>query len=133
MSGPFAASARFVYYFGPAEPGIEADMSKLSDFLTTNKIDSRRVVIASKDIESRTDEDRKLVATKQAMKDGKAEKDEAVMKQKPRSGRPVTAATMTKALGGQAVSGPAKTRIVRAVNAVLAQKKKSEIGLRDLF
>ena len=29
--------------------------------------------------------------------------------------------------------GPTKTRIVRALNAVLAQKKKPEIGLRDLF
>ncbi|AKF04514.1 hypothetical protein [Sandaracinus amylolyticus] len=126
-------AARFVYYFGPAKPGIEADMSKLSDFLSTNKIDSRRVVLASKDIEQRTAEDRKLVATKKAMKDGKAEKDEAVLKQKPRSGRPVTGAAMTKALGGQTVSGPVKTRIVKAVNAVLTQKKKPEITLRDLF
>lgn len=108
-------------------------MSKLSDFLTQNKIDSRRVVVASKDLEKQTAEDVKLLATKKAMKDGKAEKDEAVLKQKPRSGRPVTAASMTKALGGQTVSGPTKTRIVRAVNQLLAAKKKPEVSVRDLF
>ena len=108
-------------------------MSKLSDFLTQNKIDSRRVVVASKGIEKRTAEDAKLVATKKAMKDGKAEKDEAVLKQKPRSGRPVSAASMTKALDGRIISGPTKTRIVRAVNAVLAVKKKPEVTVRDLF
>lgn len=108
-------------------------MSKLSDFLTKNKIDSRRVVLASERLESRTAEDLQLAKTKKAMKDGKVEKNEDVMKQKPRSGRPVTGAAMTKAIGGQTVSGPTKTRIVRAVNAVLAQKKKPEIGLRDLF
>lgn len=108
-------------------------MSKLSDFLTQNKIDSRRVVVASKDLEKQTAEDVKLLATKKAMKDGKAEKDEAVLKQKPRSGRPVTAASMTKALDGQTVSGPTKTRIVRAVNQLLAAKKKPEVSVRDLF
>jgi hypothetical protein len=108
-------------------------MSKLSDFLTQNKIDTRRVVIASGDLEARTAEDKKLVATKAAMKAGKAEKDAEVLKQKPRSGRPLTGAAVGKALAGQAVSGPTKTRIVRAVNAVLAQKKKPEITLRDLF
>jgi hypothetical protein len=107
--------------------------TKLSDFLTKNKIDPRRVVLASESLESRTDEDRKLVAAKKAMKDGKAEKDEAVLGKKPRSGRPVTGAAMTKAIGGRDVSGPVKTRIVRAVNAVLTQKKKSEVAFRDLF
>lgn len=108
-------------------------MSKLSDFLTTNKIDPRRVVLASEKLESHTAEDKALLANKKAMKDGKAEKDEEVLKKKPRSGRPVTGAGIAKAMGGRDVSGPVKTRIVRAVNAVLTQKKKSEVTFRDLF
>lgn len=108
-------------------------MTKLNDFLTTNKIDPRRVVLASEKIESRTAEDTKLVATKKAMKEGKAEKNEEVLQQKPRSGRPVTGAAISKAMQGRDIGGPVKTRIVRAVNAVLVQKKKAEVGLRDLF
>lgn len=108
-------------------------MTKLSDFLTQNKIDSRRVVLASTKLETRTADDKKLAATKKAMKAGKVEKNEETLKQKPRSGRPVTGAAMTKAVHGRDIGGPVKTRIVRAVNAVLAQKKKSEVTFRDLF
>lgn len=108
-------------------------MSKLGDFLTTNKIHPNRVVTASRGIERRQKADIELAAKKSAMKAGKIEKDEAVQKQKPRSGRPVTSAAMTKAIGGRPLNGPTKTRIVRAVNAVLGQKKKSEVALKDLF
>ena len=108
-------------------------MTKLADFLTTNKIDPRRVVLASTKIEGRTAEDKKLAATKKAMKAGKAEKNEEVLKQKPRSGRPVTGAGLSKAMLGRDIGGPVKTRIVRAVNAVLTTKKKPEVTLRDLF
>jgi hypothetical protein len=108
-------------------------MSKLGDFLTKNKIHPNRIVIASKALERMQKEDHDLSAKKKAMKDGKTDKDEAVLKQKPRSGRPVTSATVNKATAGQAINGPTKTRIVRAVNAVLTQKKKPAITLRDLF
>ena len=108
-------------------------MSKIGDFLTQNKIHPSRIVTASKALERRQAEDRALSAKKKAMKDGKADKDEAVLKSKPRSGRPVTRATLTKAVAARPINGPTKTRIVRALNAVLAQKKKPEIGLRDVF
>lgn len=108
-------------------------MTKLSDFLTQNKIDPRRVVLASAKLETRTADDKKLAATKKAMKAGKEEKNEETLKQKPRSGRPVTSPAISKAMHGRDVGGPVKTRIVRAVNAILVQKKKSEVALRDLF
>ncbi len=108
-------------------------MTKIADVLKTKGVDPRRVIVASRKLETRTAEDTALVAKKKAMKDGKAEKDDAVLAQKPRSGRPVTGATMAKALEGRPLSGPAKTRITRAVNAVLAQKKKPETTLRELF
>jgi hypothetical protein len=108
-------------------------MSKLSDSLKNHKIDARRVVGASKGLERRTREDLALVTKKAAMKAGKVEKDDAVMKQKPRSGRPLTLPQVEKALRGETISGPAKTRVVRAVNEILKARKKAEIGLRDLF
>lgn len=108
-------------------------MSKLSDSLKNHKIDPRRVVLASKGLERRTDEDRALLAKKALMKAGKLEKDEALLKTKPRSGRPVSLPQVEKALRGETISGPAKTRVVRAVNAILEGRKKPAITLRDLF
>jgi hypothetical protein len=108
-------------------------MSKLSDYLKKNKIDARRVVGASRGLERQTSEDRALVAKKAAIKAGKMEKDDAITKAKPRSGRRVTQPTMDRAVAGTAVSGPTKTRIVRAVNAILVARKKPEATFRDLF
>lgn len=107
--------------------------TKFSEFLSSKGIDARRLVSASKEIEKHQADDKALVAKKKAMKEGKLEKDAEVQKQKPRSGRPVTMPSLTKAMTGRPVTGATKTRIVRAVNAVLAQKKKGEATLKDLF
>lgn len=108
-------------------------MSKLSDSLAQHAIDPRRLVLASRQLERRRPEDFALVKKKAAMKAGKLEKDETVLQQKPRSGRPLTLPQIRKALRGEPVSGPAKTRIVRAVNAILETRKKPTVTLRDLF
>jgi hypothetical protein len=107
-------------------------MSKLSDYLQQQKIDPRRVIVASRDLEQLRPEDRAVRLAKKRVKGGDESAKEAAEKER-RSGRPVSQPTMDRALSGGAVSGAAKTRIVRAVNAVLAQKKKSEVALRDLF
>ncbi len=108
-------------------------MSKLSDFLTKNKIDARRVVAKSRGLERPTAADKLLMAKKAAIKAGKAEKDEAVTKAKPKSGRRVTQPSIDRAARGESISGPSKQRIVRAVNAILAGRKTPEVGFRDLF
>jgi hypothetical protein len=108
-------------------------MSKLGDLLTKNKIDARRVIAASHDLERRLPADRKLARDKALLKAGKIEKNEELAKAKPRSGRPVTAPMMDRAVGGKPVPGPVKTRIVKAVNSVLKAKKQAEISLRDAF
>jgi hypothetical protein len=109
-------------------------MSKLSDWLTKNKVDPRRVVAFSRDLEAHRPEDRKLKSLRAKVKGGTAsDEDKEKAKQKPRSGKPVSAPTLDRAIRGQTVPGPAKTRIVRAVNAILSQKKKSEVQLKDLF
>jgi hypothetical protein len=107
-------------------------MSKLSDYLTQQKIDPRRVLVASRDLEKLRREDRAVRLAKKRVKGGDESAKEAAEKER-RSGRPVSRPTLDRALHGGAVSGAAKTRIVRAVNAVLAQKKKTEVALRDLF
>jgi hypothetical protein len=111
-------------------------MAKLDDYLKTNKIDARRVISASKGLERLQAEDRKIFAAKKALKgadDAAKEAAKELAAKKPRSGRPVSAPSLSKALAGKGVSGSAKTRIVRAVNAVLTQKKKSAATFADLF
>jgi len=111
-------------------------MAKLDEYLKKNKIDARRVLAASKGLERLQAEDRKIFAAKKTAKAGDEAAKEAAKElasQKPRSGRPVTKPSLSKALAGREVSGSTKTRIVRAVNAVLKTKKKPEVSFNDLF
>lgn len=105
--------------------------SKLETFLTQKKIDRRRVLATSHELERLRREDREMkLAIWQARK-----KDEKKQpgSPKPRSGRPLSASTLDKAFAGKAISGPAKTRVLRAVNRILEQRKQAAVALGDLF
>jgi hypothetical protein len=109
--------------------------TKFAQFLQDNKIDPRRVLSVSKRLERLTPADRKLKsAKKQAKGEGApaagAEKKTA---EKPRSGRPVTPRLIHAASNGKTVAGPAKTRLLRAVNRILEQKKKPAVDLKSVF
>ena len=108
-------------------------MSKLSDYLKKHKIDPRRVVAASKDLEALRPEDRKIRLARVRAKSG----DEAAKElaaQKRRSGRAVSSPAIARALAGNAVTRKTRARIVRAVNAVLAHKTKGTAATpADLF
>lgn len=112
--------------------------SKFSDFLKSSKIDARRVIAISKKLEHLRPEDRAIKLkkrdTKSAAKEsGKPAEGEAAAPSKPRSGRPITTRAMASAQAGKAISGPQKTRMLRAVNALLEQKKKPAVDLKTLF
>jgi hypothetical protein len=102
--------------------------SKFSQFLKDNKIDPRRVLVASRQVERLRPEDRALKLARR----GKAGA-QAGEVAKPRSGRTVTPRLLDSATNGKAIPGPAKTRLLRAVNHVLQQKKKSVVELKALF
>jgi hypothetical protein len=106
--------------------------TKLEAFLTENKIDQRRLLAASERIERLRPQDRatKLIR-RQARKKEDAPKPTGL--EKPRSGRPVSRTTLGKAVAGKTLSGPAKTRILRAVNHILGQRKQPEVALGSLF
>ncbi len=111
--------------------------SKFAEFLDKNKIDSRRVLAASHKIERLLPEDR---ATKLAKRQAKANPgtpaaggEEKAAPKKPRSGRPLTPRAVAAATSGKPITGPQKTRFVRAVNYVLSQKKKDAVDLKALF
>ncbi len=111
--------------------------SKFSEFLKEHKIDERRVMSSSRQLERLRREDRlaRVSAKKKSGDDKPKEGDdaEAAAPTKPRSGRPVTPRLLAAAHSGGKISGPAKTRLLRAVNRVLEQKKQEPVDLRALF
>jgi hypothetical protein len=110
--------------------------SKFAEFLEKNKIDARRVIAASRKLEQLRPEDRTIKLTKRLAKKaggGAPATGEKEAPKKPRSGRPVTPRAIAAATAGKEVAGPTKTRIVRAVNLVLSQKKAEAVDLRALF
>lgn len=108
--------------------------TKIEDFLKEKKIDPRRILAASAAIERLQPEDRAIrLAKRRARGSEDAKKKEGAAAKKPRSGRPVTDRTLSAALQGKPISGPAKTRLLRAVNRILEQKKQEQVGLSALF
>jgi hypothetical protein len=108
--------------------------SKFAQFLADNKIDPRRVAAASKKLEGLRPEDRaKRLARRNAKKSETKPAEGAEKPGKPRSGRPATGRALSAANAGKPVSGPTKTRLLRAVNYLLEQKKKTVTDLKSLF
>jgi hypothetical protein len=105
--------------------------SKFAQFLASKKIDPRRVMVASKHLEALQPEDRAIKAAKR--KKGEGEGGDKKETRKPRSGRPVTQRALDAAMKGGTISGPTKTRILKAVNHVLEQKKQEKVELKTLF
>ena len=108
--------------------------SKFAGFLASKKLDARRVVGASAKLETLQPADRaiRLAARQKRAGDG-AKTPAAADAKKPRSGRPITPRALAAALSGKSVSGPVKTRFLRAVNHLLAQKKQEPVTLDLLF
>jgi hypothetical protein len=109
--------------------------TKFEDFLKEKKIDPRRILVASTEIERLRLEDRKIRLAKRAARKSEdpAKKKEGLAAQKPRSGRAVTKEAIDAAFAGKNISGPQKTRILRALNFVLGQKKLEPIELAAIF
>jgi hypothetical protein len=111
--------------------------SKFAKFLQDNKIDARRVLVASHKIERLTPADRRLKLERRQAKRieaaGTPAAEPAKKPAKPRSGRPVTERLLREASQGKALTGTGKTRLLRAVNRVLEQKKKPPVELKTLF
>jgi len=105
-----------------------SEETKLQKFLTSKKLDARRLLAASYKLERLTLADRAI----KAKKGNKAEGAEKVT-DKPRSGRPVTQRALNDLFAGKTISGPTKQRILRAVNALLESKKQEKVDLKTLF
>ena len=114
-------------------------MSRFSEFLSTEKIDPRRLLVASRQLERLRPEDRAIRLKKRLGKKSEdapaapaaGEGQEAAAKR--RSGRSVTPRLLSTAQAGGTLSGAQKTRLLRALNRVLEQKKKEPVELRKVF
>ena len=114
-----------------------ADTNKLTAFLDSNKLNAQRLLAVSHKLETLQRADRAIKLgkrqNKKAAAAGTVKEGDVKETGKPRSGRPVTPRALEVALGGGTVSGPAKQRILRAVNYLLEQKKKDKVELKTLF
>ena len=113
-------------------------MSRFSEYLTTENIDPRRLLVASRQLERLRPEDRAARLKKRLGRKSEesaapaaAEGQEAPAKR--RSGRTVTPRLLSTAQAGGTLSGSQKTRLLRALNRVLEQKKKEPVELRKVF
>ena len=115
-----------------AKPAPKPADSKFAQFIASKKLDGRRIISASRQLEGLRPEDRLIRLNKRRAR--KAEGDTGTKEtRKPRSGRPVTPRALHAALYGGSVSGPTKTRILKAVNHLLEQKKQDKVELKALF
>jgi hypothetical protein len=107
--------------------------TKFADFIAAKKLDPRRILAASHELEKLRPEDRAIKLNKRRARGAEAAEGAAKETRKPRSGRPVTRRALDAAVQGKPVSGPTKTRLLSAVNHLLEQKKQEKIDLRQLF
>ncbi len=112
---------------------LDSAQSKFAGYLKENKIDPIRVVYASSHIESLTPDDRAIKLAKRQARGKEDDAAKAARAKKPRSGRPVTSQLVTRAVAGETLTGPQKTRILRAVARIAEQKKLGEVQLSNLF
>jgi hypothetical protein len=115
------------------KPKESEKLPKFAAFVADKKLDKRRILIASRKLEAFRPEDRAIKLAKRQAKGGDAAANAPKETRKPRSGRPLTSRAMEAALHGGELSGQTKTRILRAVNHLLKQKKQAEVDLRALF
>jgi hypothetical protein len=106
--------------------------SKFAQLLSAKKIDPRRLLVVSAKLERLTREDRTIKLAKRRAKGGDGEKAEKETR-KPHTGRPITQRSLDAALSGKPLSGPVKTRFLRAINHVLEQKKQEKVELKAVF
>lgn len=112
---------------------VESAQSKFAGYLKEHKIDPARVVYASEQIEKLTPEDRAIKLAKRQSRGKEDDAAKAARSKKPRTGRPVTTQLVARALKGEGLTGPQKSRILRAVGRIAEQKKLGDVALTNLF
>ena len=107
--------------------------SRFAELLQSENIDPRRLLVASRALERLRPEDRKIKLDQRLAKKKEGGSKDAGEKPERRSGRAVTPQLLAKAQAGDSLTGPQKTRLLRALNRVLEQKQREPVDLRKAF
>lgn len=108
----------------------------LETFLASKKITTNQLIAVSSSLEKLRTEDRAIKRArrlKTTAKENEKEKYQLLASKKPRSGKPITQTTLHKLMVGTWVSGPTRTRVLRATNTILERRKQEKVQLSALF
>lgn len=112
-------------------------MGTLKSFLESKKISTKQVHTTSKRIETWDAESRTLLVkrvAKRANKEQATKKYDELNLAKPKQlGRGVTLKQVDAAVADTAVSRKVRSKILRAVNAILTSKKETAVDMKALF
>lgn len=109
-------------------------MGTLKEFFGSKSIQTKSVVIASRRVENGGNEARAVLNGRAKKRRTKNEKSYAELGlAKPKTGRGVSAGAVESALADKPVSRKARTKIFRAVNAILATKKQPAVEWAALW
>jgi len=111
-------------------------MGTLKDFIHSKGIVPDSIVATSQKLEASTAPDRKLLLQRAAKRKGKetASKPYAELGiAKPRSGRGLSASAVALALNEQALTARQRSKMLKAVNALLEKKKEAAVDMKTLF
>jgi hypothetical protein len=109
--------------------------TKFAQFIAAKKLDKRRILAVSRQLERLQPEDRIIRLNKRRARGAAGEGGDNAPKEtrKPRTGRPVTHRALEAAINGGELNGPTKTRLLRAINHMLELKKQEKVDLRAIF
>ncbi|MCL2626467.1 MAG: hypothetical protein FWD46_06605 [Cystobacterineae bacterium] len=111
-------------------------MGTLQEFIHSKSILPDAIVAVSQKLEATQLKDKKLLqqrVAKRRVKDSASKTYAELDIAKPRSGRGLSATAVASALNEQPLSIRQRSKMLRAVNALLAKKKEAAVDMKTLF
>ncbi|QRK07725.1 hypothetical protein JQX13_48385 [Archangium violaceum] len=111
-------------------------MGTFKQFLSDQKLEPKTLVRLSSQLESRSEEDRKLAKQRSDKRRDKEKQGKPYAELgigKPKSGRGVSVQQVNAALEDQPLPAKVRGKLVRAVNAVLSKKGGPPADFKSLF
>ena len=108
-------------------------MSNFSDFIQQNDITAEAVITTSHALEHHNPANRVLKSARAAARGQKKTYEELNIAKPSTSGRGVSSSTVKRAVNGTKLTRHVRGKLLRAVNACLAQQKKDAVDVLGLF
>jgi len=108
-------------------------MSNFSDFIQQNEITVEAVINSSHALEHHNHANRALKIARESARRQKKTYEELNLAKPSTSGRGVSLSSVKRAVNGTTLTRSVRGKLVRAVNACLAQQKKDAVDVLGLF